>query len=51
MDKYTTVSGLFIYNQTTMPQVGNKIIVKNLELEIIDKYIQRIDKILINKVI
>jgi putative hemolysin len=51
MDKYTTVSGLFIYNQTTMPEVGNKIIVENLELEIIDKDGQRIDKILVNKVI
>jgi putative hemolysin len=51
MDKYTTVSGLFIFNQTTMPEVGNKIIVENLELEIIDKDGQRIDKILVNKVI
>jgi putative hemolysin len=51
MDKYTTVSGLIIYNQTTMPEVGNKIIVENLELEIIDKDGQRIDKILVNKVI
>lgn len=51
IDKYTTVSGLFIYNQTTMPEVGSKIIIENLELEIIDKDGQRIDKILINKVI
>jgi putative hemolysin len=51
IDKYTTVSGLFIYNQTTMPEVGSKVIIENIELEIIDKDGQRIDKILINKLV
>ena len=50
MDKYTTVSGLMIHNQATMPNVGSKIVVENLELEIIDKDGQRIDKILITKI-
>jgi putative hemolysin len=51
MNKYTTVSGLMIYNQPTMPEVGDKIKIENLELEVMDKDAQRIDKILITKMI
>lgn len=51
MDKYTTISGLIIHNHTTIPDVGMKITVENLELEVIDKDGQRIDKILITKII
>ena len=47
--KYTTVAGLIIYSKSILPEVGQKIMVDNYELEIIDKDGQRIDKILVTK--
>lgn len=47
--KYTTVAGLILYNNSTLPEVGQKTTIGNLELEVIDKDGQRIDKILITK--
>jgi len=47
--KYTTVAGLIIYNNNTLPEIGQKLIIDNYELEIIDKDGQRIDKILVSK--
>lgn len=47
--KFTTVAGLILYNNTTMPEIGQKIIIDNYELEIIDKDRQRIDKIMVTK--
>lgn len=46
---YTTVAGLIIYSKSIMPEVGQKIMVGNYELEIIDKDGQRIDKILVTR--
>lgn len=47
--KYTTVAGLIIYSKSILPEVGQKLIVGDYELEIIDKDGQRIDKILVTK--
>ena len=47
--KYTTVAGLLIYNNSTLPEIGQKVVIDNYELEIIDKDGQRIDKIMVTK--
>ncbi len=46
---FTTVAGLIIHQSHTLPDIGDKIIVDNYELEVIDKDGQRIDKILVTK--
>ncbi|MBW7867498.1 MAG: HlyC/CorC family transporter [Brumimicrobium sp.] len=46
---YTTVAGLLIHNLQNLPDIGQKIIIDNYELEIIDKDGQRIDKIMVSK--
>jgi putative hemolysin len=46
---YTTVAGLMIYKSNRLPNIGEKVIVNNYELEVIDKDGQRIDKILVTK--
>jgi putative hemolysin len=47
--RYTTVAGLIIYNNNTLPEIGQKLLIDNYELEIIDKDGQRIDKIMVTK--
>jgi putative hemolysin len=47
--KYTTVAGLIIYNNSTLPEIGQKVRIDNYELEVIDKDGQRIDKIMVTK--
>ena len=47
--KYTTVAGLIINNSSSFPAVGQKVMIENYELEIIDKDGQRIDKILVTR--
>jgi|688.fasta_scaffold36719_4 putative hemolysin len=47
--KYTTVAGLIIYNNITLPEVGQKLVIDNYELEIIDKDGHRIDKIMVTR--
>ncbi|MGZ5264214.1 MAG: hemolysin family protein [Kaistella sp.] len=49
-DNYTTLVGFFLNEHHGVTQVGDKIKIKNLELEIIDKDGQRVDKILITRV-
>ncbi len=49
-DNYTTLVGLFISELHRIPQIGDKIKIEDLELEIIDKDGQRVDKILINRI-
>jgi len=44
---FTTVAGLMIHKTANIPDVGDKVIVENLELEVVDKDGQRIDKILV----
>jgi len=46
---YTTVAGLMIFKSNRLPNIGEKVIVNNYELEVIDKDGQRIDKILVTK--
>ena len=46
---FTTVAGLVIYKSNRLPNIGEKVIVSNYELEVIDKDGQRIDKILVTK--
>jgi putative hemolysin len=47
--KYSTVAGLIINNSSSFPAVGQKVMIENYELEIIDKDGQRIDKILVTR--
>lgn len=49
-DNYTTLVGFFLNEHHGVTQVGDIIKIKNLELEIIDKDGQRVDKILITRV-
>ncbi|MGZ5284791.1 MAG: hemolysin family protein [Kaistella sp.] len=49
-DNYTTLVGFFLNEHHGVTQVGDKIRIKDLELEIIDKDGQRVDKILITRV-
>ncbi len=48
-DNYTTLVGFFLNEHHGVTQVGDKIKIENLELEIIDKDGQRVDKILITR--
>jgi putative hemolysin len=48
-NKFVTIAGLLIHKFNSLPNVGDKIIIDNYELEIIDKDGQRIDKILITR--
>lgn len=46
---FTTVAGLMINISASIPEVGDKVRVENLELEVVDKDGQRIDKILVTR--
>jgi putative hemolysin len=48
--KYTTVAGLIInQNNNKLPEISQKLLIDNYELEIIDKDGQRIDKIMVTR--
>lgn len=47
--QYTTVSGLIIYHLQRMPEVGDRLTIDTLTLEIVDKDGQRIDKIMVTR--
>src|SRR5690606_32741045 len=47
--KFTTVAGLLIHINNTLPNLGDKFEIGNYELEVIDKDGQRIDTILVPK--
>lgn len=47
---FTTVAGLMIHKSASIPEVGDKVTVENLQLEVVDKDGQRIDKILVTRV-
>lgn len=49
MNKFTTVAGLIIQRTSKVPDIGDKVRINNLELEVIDKDGQRIDKILVTR--
>ncbi len=46
---FTTVAGLIIHTNNTLPEVGEKFQFDDYELEVVDKDGQRIDKILVTK--
>lgn len=46
---FTTVAGLMIHKSASIPDVGDKVTVENLQLEVVDKDGQRIDKILVTR--
>jgi putative hemolysin len=46
---FTTVAGLMIHKSASIPVVGDKVIVENLQLEVVDKDGQRIDKIMVTR--
>lgn len=48
-EMYVTVAGLFISKFNALPNVGDKIQVQDLLLEVVDKDGQRVDKILVRK--
>ena len=50
-EQYTTVAGLVIFMCNTLPEIGAKISVGEYTMEVIDKDGQRIDKILVTKVL
>ena len=47
---FTTVAGLVIHKSASIPDVGDKVTVENLELEVVDKDGQRIDKVLVTRI-
>lgn len=47
---FTTVAGLMIHKSASIPEVGDKVIVENLQLEVVDKDGQRIDKLLVTRI-
>ena len=46
-DEYTTVAGLIIFMSDDLPEVGDKVVIGEYTLEVVDKDGQRIDKILV----
>jgi putative hemolysin len=46
---FTTVAGLMIHKSASIPEVGDKVMVEDLQLEVVDKDGQRIDKILVTR--
>jgi putative hemolysin len=49
ISKYTTIAGLIIHKSRKLPEIGDTFRIDNLELKIIDKEDQRIDKILVTR--
>src|SRR5690606_34911618 len=49
-NKFTTVAGLIIYTNNSLPEIGERFVYDNYELEIIDKDGQRIDKIMVTRI-
>lgn len=49
-DRFTTVAGLIIDVNSSLPKVGEKIILQDYVLEVLDKDGQRIDKVWVRKV-
>ncbi|WP_113923391.1 hemolysin family protein [Cognataquiflexum aquatile] len=49
--KFSTVAGLVMNRSIRIPEIGDKIIIGDLELEVIDKDGQRIDKIMVSRML
>jgi putative hemolysin len=48
---FVTIAGFFIYKFNNLPNIGDKLKIDSYELEIIDKDRQRIDKVLVTKIL
>lgn len=48
---FVTIAGFFIYKFNNLPNIGDKLKIDSYELEIVDKDRQRIDKVLVTKII
>lgn len=46
---FTTIAGLIIHEHDGIPQEGDKIVIGNYQLEVVDKDSQRIDKVRVTK--
>jgi len=49
-NRFNTLAGLIVYTNSMMPNVGDRFVFGNFEMEIVDKDGQRIDKIMITKI-
>jgi putative hemolysin len=49
--KFSTVAGLVMNRSIRIPEIGDKTIIGDLELEVIDKDGQRIDKIMVSRML
>lgn len=49
LEKYATISGIFIYTNNEIPKVGNKITIDNYTIEVVDKDGQKVDKVMVTK--
>ncbi|MBA4299766.1 putative hemolysin [Algoriphagus alkaliphilus] len=47
---FTTVAGLMIHKSASIPEVGDRVVIENFELEVVDKDGQRIDKIMVTRI-
>lgn len=48
-NRFNTLAGLIVYTNNTLPNVGDRFVFGDYEMEIVDKDGQRIDKIMITK--
>lgn len=49
LEKYTTISGIFIYFNNEVPMVGDKITIDKYTIEVVDKDGQKVDKVMVTK--
>ena len=49
LEKYATISGIFIYTNNEIPKVGDKITIDNYTIEVVDKDGQKVDKVMVTK--
>ena len=49
LEKYTTISGIFIYFNNEVPMVGDKVTIDKYNIEVVDKDGQKVDKVMVTK--
>ena len=49
LEKYTTISGIFIYFNNEVPMVGDKVTIDKYTIEVVDKDGQKVDKVMVTK--
>lgn len=50
LSRYTTISGIFLYTNNELPEVGDKVIIDNYVIEVVDKDGQKLDKVMVTKI-